>query len=63
MSFRMKTDAKLPGPCGTMLKRDIFKDPAALYLKHTTRVPPIVIDGNLVAAAALFINLEYYNKI
>lgn len=41
----MKTDAKLPGPCGTMLKRDIFKDAAALYLKYAPRIPPIVIDG------------------
>ena len=41
----MKIDAKLPSRCGTMIKRDIYKDAANLYLKCASRTPAVVIDG------------------
>lgn len=40
----MLIDARLPGPCGTMLKRDIYKDATNLYLRYSKK-PATIIDG------------------
>ena len=41
----MKVDARIPGPHGTMLKRNIYEDAYKLYLKHNSRTPPVIVDG------------------
>jgi FkbM family methyltransferase len=41
----MKTDARLPSPHGTMIKRNIYDDASKLYLKYDNRTPPIIVDG------------------